>query len=123
MKITYEGWISEHSSGEADEILFLSKVSDPLADAVSDDMFHGRYLSVRYFISDTEVPIEELEEAEIRKIVGGGEAGLRHRYSEITGYLWTDEDLMVGGHDLLEEIRSHLGKWCHLEITFSKEAA
>jgi hypothetical protein len=30
--------------------------------------------------------------------------------------LWTDEDLNVGGHDLLEEIRSYLGKFIYLEV-------
>jgi hypothetical protein len=120
MKRVYEGWISLHTCGEAEDILYLSKVSDPLASAVADDMFHGQFLSVRYYISDAEVSIDELEEAEIRKIVGGGEARFRHRYSEITGYLWTDEDLIVGGHDLIGILSSQLGKWCHLEIEFSK---
>src|SRR5437868_3327415 len=42
-------------------------------------------------------------------------------YSEITGYLWTDENLMVGGHDLLDELRSHKGSFVHLEIAYSKD--
>jgi hypothetical protein len=58
----------------------------------------------------------ELVDVTIR--VGLGEADVGHRYSEITGYLWTDEEIMVGGHDLIEELHDHLGKFCHLEITY-----
>jgi hypothetical protein len=42
-------------------------------------------------------------------------------YSEITGYLWTEESLMIGGHDLLEIFRSHVGHYLVLEITYNQE--
>ena len=38
------------------------------------------------------------------------------QYSEITGYLGTDETLNVGGHDLLEELRSNIDNYIILEI-------
>jgi len=121
----YEGWIAEHASGEAEDVLYLSLVKEPLAEAVSQEMWDGyTFLSVRYFTSDKQASISELEEAEIHKIVGGGnKVKFQHRYSEITGYLWTDEYLVVGGHDLLAELRTHLGDWCHLAITFNKQDA
>ena len=37
-------------------------------------------------------------------------------YSEYTGYLWTDEEVLIGGHDLIEELRGCEGKWLLLEI-------
>jgi hypothetical protein len=50
----------------------------------------------------------------------GHAATYRGVLSEYTGYLWTDEDLMVGGHDLLAELKSHLGKFCHLYVHYSR---
>jgi hypothetical protein len=37
------------------------------------------------------------------------------RYSETTGYLWTDEKLQVGGHDLIEELSGSAGKFLIFE--------
>jgi len=81
----------------------------------------GRYLSVRYFIADAERSREELDESLVRQIIGAGEAEFHHRYSEITGYLWTDEEIRVGGHDLLDELTGCIGKFLHLEIVYSKD--
>ena len=52
------------------------------------------------------------------KFIGGIEADFNPRYSEITGYLWTDEELNVGGHDLMAELKSNVGKWLILEIVY-----
>jgi hypothetical protein len=119
----YRGYIAEHDQADATDVLYLTGVNDPLADAVEDDIdSFGRYLTVRYFITDVERSAEELDEALAKQVIGYGKAEFHHRYSEITGYLWTDEELKVGGHDLLDELRSHKGKFVHLEIVFSKEA-
>ncbi|MNJ80064.1 hypothetical protein D3C77_783070 [compost metagenome] len=48
--------------------------------------------------------------------MGFCDVGYGARYSELTGYLWTDEYLKVGGHDIIEELRSYVGKWLILEI-------
>ena len=49
-------------------------------------------------------------------VMGDANVDLQSRYSEITGYLWTDEDLNVGGHDLLAELKGHVGKWLIMEV-------
>jgi hypothetical protein len=35
-------------------------------------------------------------------------------YSDITGYLWTEERIKINGHDLFEEINNYEGK--HLDM-------
>jgi hypothetical protein len=55
------------------------------------------------------------------EMLGEGDATFGARYSEDTGYLWTDEELNVGGHDLLGELESHEGRYCLLEIRYSHE--
>ena len=66
-------------------------------------------VSVRYLISDK--PIEDAEQV-IAEYIGQleGDIHLEHgsHFSDLTGYLWTDSELKVGGHDLLKELESFL---------------
>lgn len=126
MEKTYRGWLVEHSYGETDNILFLERSKgnrdEPLAMELKDDMEeYGQYLSVRYIMLKEEKAIDELTEDMTKRICGIGDIDYGDAYSEITGYLWTDEDIVVGGHDLLDELKSYLGMLCHLEIQFHKE--
>jgi hypothetical protein len=136
--VTYEGWITEGECGENSNALALERRppdpnlrpwqihlrARPLAEQVELDIdAYGNYLTVRYFITDAEKTIDELEENLIKQIVGAGEADYHARYSEITGYLWTDEELKVGGHDLLLELGAHIGQFCYLEIRFDETPA
>lgn len=122
----YRGWLTWAPHGEADDILYVCKQrgrvhEDPFAEIIIGDIEqYGHYLSVRYHITDTERSAEELMTATALLAIGIGEAEFQHNYSEITGYLWTDELLQVGGHNLLEELASHLGSFAHIEITYSK---
>lgn len=120
----YRGMITIGSHGETDDalILFLPRVVHyPLAEAVKDDIEqYGHWLTVRYWTADRELPDSELEGAALRAVLGIGEARWNEHYSDITGYLWTDEDLMVGGHDLLAELSSQQGRYLLLEITYSR---
>ena len=122
MKKEYAGRLILAPNGEADEILYVLSDSgvtgDPLAKRVEGDMWqHGRKLSVRYWIAPKPINRKLRRDMIIKE--GEGFADFGHRYSEITGYLWTDEDLMVGGHDLIGELRNYVGQYVHLEITFS----
>lgn len=110
----YQGLLSEHSWGEADDILFLSSLRDPLAEAL--DWMNRKNVTVRYWITDKECTRDEANEAAMLTVMGAAETELHSRYSEMTGYLWTDEELKVGGHNLLAELRSHVGKWLILEV-------
>ncbi len=139
----YRGKIMFGSNGEEDRIIVIvpydraSKMTpnewpclswgelNPLSEVIMDDMYeHGRYLSVRYFTYDDtgkELPIESIQEEFIKSLYGEGDVKYGMQYSEETGYLWTDDDINVGGHDLREELESHVGKLIHLEIDYSRE--
>lgn len=118
---TYRGWLSLHSSGEANDILFLSTVREPFAEAIQDDLgAHGHFVTVRYFVSDTDKTPDELTENLIRVVSGDLHADYGDHYSEYTGYLWTDEEVKVGGHDLLEELKGSVGKFAHIAMEYSK---
>jgi hypothetical protein len=116
----YRGTLRLGTYGEGDDILFLGDDGDPLAETISDDIDrYGRYLTVRYWTADAPQGDEEIAEGAIRQLFGEGDARFRQAYSEITGYLWTDEDLNVGGHDLLAELGAQAGRYCLLEISYS----
>ena len=125
--VLYRGVLRLGSHGEGDDILFLDDQSpdgeDPLAERIQDDIdAHGHYLSVRYWTAEKARDDRAMAEGALRELLGEGEAEFRHAYSEITGYLWTDEEITVGGHDLLAELGSQAGRYCLLEIGYSKTA-
>jgi len=55
-------------------------------------------------------------EATVSISMGLPELEFEPRYSEITGYLWTDETLKIGGHNILDVLESNEGKHIYLEI-------
>jgi hypothetical protein len=117
--LTFAGWLSE-GYGESEEALVLGDpgngVNDnPLVDTLESEI-HGKQVTVRYWVTDQKVTREEAQEAFLESVFGAAVVDFHAHYSEITGYLWTDEELNIGGHDLLAELKSHIGKWLILEI-------
>lgn len=126
--VRYRGTLAVHDPGEAMDVLFLKGDLDdryedePLAETIGDDLDqHGRYASVRYWTADAPMGDDEIAEGALRSVLGEADAQYSPHYSDITGYLWTDEDINVGGHDLLEELKAQVGRYCLLEIEYSKE--
>jgi hypothetical protein len=126
--VRYRGVLALHDHGEAMDVLFLDNAghrepAGPLAETIGDDLDkHGRYASVRYWTAAWPVADDDLIESSVRVLLGEFEAEYSPHYSDITGYLWTDEDIKVGGHDLLEELKSQAGRYCLLEIGYSRVA-
>jgi hypothetical protein len=124
----YRGWLVLRSNGEENDILhvapdpFRSVDSILLAKVIANEIsYFGKFLTVRYYITDQEIPEDKLTETLLNTLYGLGDAKYSMRYSEITGYLWTDERLNVGGHNLIDELKGSVGKYCHLEIEFSEK--
>ncbi len=111
---TYQGFLSLRSWGEADDILYLSSLHDPLAEELG--WMRCKNVSVRYWITDKQCTRDEAVEAAVLIAMGAADVKLQSWYSDTTGYLWTDEDLNVGGHNLLAELKSNVGKWLILEV-------
>lgn len=113
---TYTGLITEHSCGDPEDILFLSSVKRPLADELSWRMLR-KIVTVRYWVSDQEITKEAAQDTVARELMGMASGkGFQVHYSELSGYLWTDENIVVGGHSLIDQLRSFVGKWLILEI-------
>lgn len=115
----YEGLLSTHTWGEAHDILFLSSVEEPLAEELS--WMNGKMVTVRYWITDKQATQAKAQECHLKSLYGKADVGFGSVYSEYTGYLWTDENLKVGGHDLIKELNNAVGKWLILVVKQSPE--
>ena len=111
---SYRGLLSSHSHGDSTDVLFLSSIADPLAEELK--WMHGKNVTVRYWLSDVDAEKDSVDEEFLKVMSGYADVEFWARYSEITGYLWTDEELTIGGHDLMWELSSNEGKWLILEI-------
>jgi hypothetical protein len=126
---TYKGFIilvdgdDWQESGDLVALSFDGKFGiEPLASLIKSDIEKfGEYLSVRYFISEKEMSEEGLLLDFLKRLYGLTECKYFSHYSESTGYLWTDEKLIIGGHDLISELESFEGKYCFLKIGFTEE--
>lgn len=118
------GLLIHTSSGEANDLLGVLPTSGDdayravvFAEHANDIISYGRKnITVRYYISDTQASIADLSDDLAKVLMGLGQSKFGAHYSEITGYLWTDEDLVVGGHDIVAELKSSIGKWLVMEI-------
>lgn len=119
MTRTYEGLLSLHSLSEIEDVLFLSSVKFPLAQEL--EWLNGKQVTIRYWLANKPVEKEEAISLFLHGLTGAPDVTYCPRYSEITGYLWTDEKLNIGGHNLIDELKSNVGKWLILEIECHKQ--
>lgn len=114
-QLIYKGLIKERDYNENFDALFIGDNGEPIA-MIFEENIQGKQVSVKYWISDSEKTKEQLTENLLSTIVGAVDADYTDRYSDYTGYLWTDEELNVGGHNLLKELKSNVGKYVYLEV-------
>ena len=75
-----------------------------------------RYASIQMLTGDTPIDMDHIDETKIVSMEGITESEYYHRYSDYTGYLWTEEEFKCGGHDLLKILERNMGKYIHIEI-------
>ena len=67
---------------------------EPLFETISSTASpSGRTVFARWWSSDQKATKEELNEAVVAQVLGAAELVFGARYSEVTGYLWTDNEL------------------------------
>lgn len=101
---------------EGEEVL-INTAGFPFSKQMEETMgWREKYASIRMFTDDKPIDPTKVEEEFIINYYGGAKATYSMRYSDLTGYLWTDEGFVVGGHDILEILKSNYGKYVHMEI-------
>jgi hypothetical protein len=118
MKKVYLGFVSECPYGfvalDDDK---TRDYPDSLAEKVSADWKKGDVVAVRYYVSDAPMTEDEAV-ARLVATMYGGEMDANYvlsAYSEST-VLELEDGLTVGGHDLAQELRTHVGKYVVLVI-------
>ena len=123
----FRGLIIYRNAYEPGDGIYLAengKIDEPLASYFGWNYKHSQnkqQVSVRYAINNTDNwpdTLDEIAADEVSRLSGDLVSDYGARYSEITGYLWTDEDLTVGGHDLIKIFRENAGKYLWLEVTY-----
>lgn len=112
--VKLDGKLYLASNGDEDEILKLEGSDYYLAEDLEE--LSGHSVTVRYWVSDQPMTDEQRTEETIRAYTGSLRSEYSVAYSETTGYLWTNEYLKVGGHDLLEELAQYIDKYLHIEV-------
>jgi hypothetical protein len=107
------GMLGIRKTEEGEEVL---RCGNKIVAEWAADGFNGKQITLHYWISDRKETDAAIKHCALEQILGAAQALYRVEYSEITGYLWTDENFRVGGHDMIERLRSHIGKYLLLEV-------
>lgn len=75
-----------------------------------------KYASIQMLTGDTPIDIEHIDETKVVSMEGDVRSYYYHRYSDYTGYLWTEEGFKCGGHDIPKILNGYIGKYIHMEI-------
>ena len=76
----------------------------------------GSYASIQMLTGDTPIDMDHIDETKIVSMMGEVSSKYYHRYSDYTGYLWTEEGFKCGGHDIPKILRGHMEEYIHMEI-------
>lgn len=83
--------------------------------------WYNSYASIQMLTGDTPIDMNHIDETKIVSMMGEIESKYWHRYSDYTGYLWTEEGFKCGGHDIPAILMSHMGEYIHMEIELYKK--
>lgn len=99
------------------EVIDSIENSFPFTKEMEDKCDWGKcYASIQMLTGDAPIDLDHIEEVKIVSMEGDVESKYYHRYSNLTGYLWTEEGFKAGGHDILQILESHNGEYIHMEI-------
>ena len=75
-----------------------------------------KYVNIQMLTGTEPIDLDHIDETKIVSMMGESDSRYYHCYSELSGYLWTEETFKCGGHDLLKILHSHEGEYIHMEI-------
>lgn len=105
----------------AGEVLVDKNSGFALTKSMEDKLgWSNNYASIRFITGDTAIDPTKVDEIIIESYYGKAVAKYNHCYSDCTGYLWTEEGFIVGGHDIPQILKSHIDKYIHMEIEIYK---
>ena len=128
MKVfTYEGWLDVRDDANGEKAIFLFEnqkpsrhdvlCEEPLFKRITEETnFRGEKVFVRWWAAGRQATRQELSDDIAMQALGAGDCKYYARFSDLTGYLWTDNWFKVGDHDIKAELETLKGMWVLLEI-------
>lgn len=107
--------MKEYPPGDGDDTIAIG--NSFLAEDLEIFQYADEPVNVGFAFYDQLITPEILLESSIAQAVGEVEAHLYARYSDITGFLWLNQEAKVGGHDLLKIFEAHLGEYGALVVS------
>lgn len=99
--------VMDYIGGEYSETVYLGK--EPLANILRG--YNGKNVYICYAFWDRRITPGDLRNLAIMSAMGECEARLFGCYSEITGFLYLEQDGAVGGHNLLSIFEENVDKF------------
>lgn len=66
------------------------------------EQFNNETVSVRYWVSSESLTVEKAVQLDAETLLGVIHADISHFGTEVTGYMYTTETAVIGGHDLVQ---------------------
>lgn len=96
-----------------------------LAEVIQELLGWKGIATFQYHVCSEPKGFYELEENLVKTAMGDVQTRFSHAYSDLTGYLWTNEEIKVAGHDVLDEIAntaSSIGAPAYLALRVERKA-
>ena len=113
----YKGFLNINEYG------VLNLDSEPLVELIESNFKINETISVRYYITDIECRLEDVNKALIFKTLGGDITQLYFNLDAYSEYTIMDlqQDLVIGGHNLFSELESYDGRYLILIVERAPE--
>jgi len=119
--VEFKGLIAVNDSYEPGQGIYIISADGTFGKAFADAFPGHVQATVRYAISPSGIwpnTLDEVAADQLSLLEGKTISDYGARYSEITGYLWTDEDAKIGGHDLIALLKWNVGKYLWMEVKY-----
>lgn len=111
------GWDEDYTKND---LLLADDFANGLFADISDDCLnHGNYVIFRYYISDKEFDLKDLNKYIIDSYFGLADIVIEQCGCPTCGYMCILE-ATIGNHNIYNELCSYEGKYCIIEIDYYK---
>jgi hypothetical protein len=121
MKKIYSGYLNSDDYGEHyDGLMLANDFGDGLIADISNDCYkYGNYVKFRYYISDKEFDLKDLDYYIIGSYSGLSDIRIESCGCPTCGYMCV-ESATIEGHDIFKELSTYIGKFAILEVDYYK---
>ena len=123
MKKIYSGYLSSSDYGDNyDNLMLCEDFGSGLIDDIQNDCSkYGNFVNFRYYISEKEFDLKDLEEYIVGNYFGLSDIALISCGCPTCGTMCVGS-ANIGGHNIYHELLSHEGEYCIVEIDFYKDS-